>query len=185
MLGAGRLINGFLHSWRQRVHALDVRGDRPQVLVFRPNSIGEHAGAANPVFGCPENLRLRKVCADHRQFGDRWEQNGTTLAERLARNAVTSGTCIAIEPSPCNQVRIGRRNRVRNIWRFASKRRVHSCVQERAFKRDGGISLRTSAKPNRMYPRTASVRTASVQNTPRRKYFILVLVQGIRLGPEC
>ncbi len=70
MLAAGWLVDGFLHSWRQRVHALDVRGDRPQILVFRPNSIGEHAGTANPVFGCPENLRLRKVCTDHRQFGD-------------------------------------------------------------------------------------------------------------------
>src|SRR5712692_2086387 len=110
MLAAGWLVDGFLHSRRQRVHALDVRGDRPQILVFRPNSIGEHAGTANPVFGCPENLRLRKVCADHRQFGDRWKQNGTTLAERLARSAVTSGTGIAIELSPCNQVRIGRRN---------------------------------------------------------------------------
>src|SRR5260370_37091449 len=134
MLVAGWLVDGFLHSWRQRADALDVRGDRPQILVFRPNSIGEHAGTANPVFGCPENLRLRKVCSDHRQFGDRWKQNGTTLAERLARSAGTSGTGIAIELSPCNQVRIGRRDRVGYIWRFASKRHVHSRAQECAFK---------------------------------------------------
>src|SRR2546426_255596 len=32
--------------------------------------------------------------ANHRQFGDRWNKNGTTWAERLARSAVTSGTSL-------------------------------------------------------------------------------------------
>src|SRR5713101_5460811 len=70
---------------------------------------------------------------------------------------------------------------------FGASRRSDACTPARRSElsnRDGGISLRTSAKPNRMYPRTARVRTASVQNTPRRKYFIFVSVQGIRLGPE-
>src|SRR5689334_16541399 len=93
-LAAGRLVDGVSDSLRQRVHALDVGGDHPKILVFRPNAVGEHAGPANPVLGCPENLRLRQVRADDWQFRDWRKQYGTAFAERLARSAVTSGASV-------------------------------------------------------------------------------------------
>ena len=60
-LGLGQLL---LDTRRQGPDALYVGGSGPELLVGIPLTVGKHAGAADTVFGDPEDLGLGVLRAD-------------------------------------------------------------------------------------------------------------------------
>jgi hypothetical protein len=130
--GRGFGFQCVLDAERKRFNASDVSGNGPEFFVGIPFAIGEHAGAADAVFGDPENLSFgeRRACDGEPRNG---REKGVAGLVGFAGSAVAAAALVVVQLSAGDEIFVGGRHRIGDVRCFAADGGVHGGQQEPGF----------------------------------------------------